>query len=267
MSKVLCVADHSQLEPRLMAHFSQDPAMLAVYAPGGVGDIYLDMASGVFGTPHIEVSKSQRGVSKVLVLGMGYGAQGSRIGSILTVNGYPTTAEVGAGYLDALEEHYPVFFAWREEVIARVHRTGYVETLGGRHRRLKAQFVDRRNWKNIKYGERQAVNAIIQGSAADIVRHNMVSIGHDTLLRHFALLAQVHDELIWEVEESLVTPEDLELIKWHGEVGHGYDLRVPLGFDPQLGVSWHEAKEGSPLLDVPDELVLNDESLDYEEAH
>lgn len=246
-----------------MAHYSQDPAMLAVYQPGGVGDVYLDMAAGVFGVSHDQVEKHQRNVSKVLVLGMGYGAQGDKIGSILTVNGFPTTKYEGAGYLDALEGYYPRFFEWREEVIARVHIDGYITTIGGRHRRLKAQFADRRNWKNVKYGERQAVNAVIQGSAADIVRDNMVSISADPGLTHFQLLAQVHDELIWEVEREEATLEQLERIKFIGEHPK-YQLRVPLGFDPQLGVSWHEAKEGSPLqLEVPEDLL--EETLDYAE--
>lgn len=264
MTDTLCVADYSQLEPRLMAHFSRDPRMLAIYE-NGEGDIYADMAAGIFGS---NWTKQHRTICKVLVLAMGYGAGDKKVGAILTVNGTPTDVETGAAYVAELRGLYVVFFEWREAVIARVKRTGYVQTIGGRHRRLKAQFVDRRNWKNIGYGERQAVNAIIQGSAADVVRRTMVHTNADPRLMHFRLLAQVHDELIWQVDRDQVRDEDLKLIKWHGEQGHGYDLSVPLGFDPQLGESWHEGKEGTPLiLELPEDMQDDPSTLDYEEAH
>lgn len=263
MSSTLCVADYSQLEPRLMAHYSGDPRMVAIYEEGGEGDIYADMAQGIFGSSW---TKEHRQICKTLVLAMGYGAGDKKVGSILTVNGTPTDTVTGAAYVAQLRETYPTFFAWREQVIAMVHKTGYVETIGGTHRRLKAQFVDRRNWKNIGYGERQAVNAIIQGSAADIVRRTMVHTNADARLAHFQLLAQVHDELLWQVLRELVTAEDLGYIKWHGEVGHGYELRVPLVFDPQLGDSWHEGKEGAPLvLELPEDMEDDSVTLDYEE--
>ena len=261
LERCLVVADYGQLEPRLMAHFSQDPRMLSIYVDGA-GDIYADMAAGIFGDAW---TKDHRGICKTLVLAMGYGAGDKKVGSILTVNGYPTDTATGAAYVSELRGLYYVFFEWREQVIARVKTTGYVQTIGGRHRRLKAQFQDRRNWKNVGYGERQAVNAIIQGSAADIVRRTMVNISHDTLLRHFSLLAQVHDELVWEVEAAhLVTDKLLKRLQWHGEENHGYALEVPLDFAPQVGVSWHEAKEGAPL-ELPEDMEEDDVTLDFEE--
>jgi DNA polymerase-1 len=238
--------------------------MLSIYDEGGAGDIYADMAHGIFGDMW---NKSHRNICKILVLAMGYGAGDKKVGQILTVNGTPTDTATGAAYVAELRGLYVVFFDWREQVIRDVHRTGYVRTIGGRHRRLKAQFVDRRNWKNVGYGERQAVNAIIQGSAADVVRRCMVHVNADPRLRHFELLAQVHDELIWQVQEELITPDDLPLLKWHGEIGHGYDLSVPLGFDPQLGASWHEGKEGEPLvLELPEDMEDDSLSLDFEEV-
>lgn len=260
----ICVADYGQLEPRLMAHFSQDPKLLEVYR-SGAGDVYADMAYGIFGEGW---TKDHRQICKTLVLAMGYGAGDKKVGVILTINGLPTDTETGAGYVRELRGHYNVFFDWREETIAQVHRDGYVTTIGGRRRRLKAQFADKRNWKNIGYGERQAVNAIIQGSAADIVRRTMVHTSADARLVDFSLLAQVHDELLWQVLREKATAEALALIKWHGEVGHGFDLSVPMAFDPQLGESWHEGKEGTPLvLELPEEWEGEDESLEYAEVH
>ncbi len=255
----LVVADYSQLEPRLMAHFSQDPRMVAIYEEGGAGDIYAAMAEGIFGA---DWTKEHRNICKVLVLAMGYGAGDKKVGLILTVNGTPTSADTGAAYVRELRGLYHVFFEWRESIIKRVKETGFVTTIGGSHRRLKAQFVDRRNWKNVGYGERQAVNAIIQGSAADVVRRTMVACGTDVSLADLRLLAQIHDELIWEGHAS---QEQLDRIKYHGELGHGYKLRVPLGFDPVAGASWHEGKE--PLvLELPDELADDDATLDFEEV-
>lgn len=260
MTRCLVVADYSQIEPRLMAHYSQDPRLMAVYAEGD-GDVYADMAHGIFGPSW---NKGHRQVCKVLVLAMGYGAGDKKVGSILTVNGTPTTAEVGAEYVRQLRETYPVFFDWREQVIARVHKTGYVQTIGGRHRRLKAQFADRRNWKNIGYGERQAVNAIIQGSAGDIVRRTMINMSADARLAALRLLLQVHDELVWQAPREQVTAEVLALVRWYGEEGHGYSLRVPLSFDPLVGDSWHEAKEGAPL-ELPEDMVDDIVSIDFED--
>lgn len=261
-SRILVVGDYGQLEPRLMAHFSQDPNMLAIYAPGGHGDIYRDMASRMFGVPFDEVTKDQRGMQKVNVLAMGYGAHAKKVGSILTVNGYPTTQDVGAAYVAEIVGMYGVFFEWREQVITRVKKTGYVETLGGRHRRLKAQFADRRNWKNIGYGERQAVNAIIQGSAGDIVRRVMIAASR--LFPELALLIQVHDELVWEALRAAVTDELLARLQKCGEEGHGFKFRVPLSFEPHVGISWYEAKEGFAL-ELPDGWAEEDESVEYEE--
>lgn len=264
MSDCLCVADYGQLEPRLMSHWSEDPRLMAVYMPGGSGDVYVDMAEGIFG----ESNKERRNICKTLVLAMGYGAGDKKVGTILTINGYPTDMATGSAYVSSLRETYPTFFSWREDIIADVHRKGYVTTIGGRRRRLKAQFADRRNHKLIGYGERQAVNAIIQGSAADIVRRTMVHTSSDPLLMDFRLLAQVHDELVWEVDRDKATQDKLDLIKWHGEYGHGYELRVPMVFDPQLGASWHEGKEGTPLiLEVPEGWERDSESVEYEEVH
>ncbi len=252
----LVVGDYSQLEPRLMAHFSLDPFLLDVYRGGK--DIYRELAARVFGVRVADVSDEQRGIAKVLVLAMGYGAGPSKVAEILTINGYLTATDVATGYLRELQALVHTFFEWRESVIARVKRQGYVQTIGGRHRRLKAAFVDRRNWKNVGYGERQAVNAIVQGSAGDIVRRVMVRGRWQDEQR---LLAQVHDELVWEWL-ALYRPseEQLAYIRSVGETAHGYQLHVPLVFEPYVCDSWADKGRG---IEVPDD--LNEESIDYDE--
>ena len=258
----LVVGDYSQLEPRLMAHFSFDPVLLDVYTKGK--DIYLVTAEGIFGGTY-DKDSTERGIAKTLVLAMGYGAGPGKVAQILTVNGFPTTEDTAKDYLRELQSLYGVFFAWREEVIRRVKVKGYVTTIGGRHRRLKAAFKDRRNWKLVGYGERQAVNAVVQGSAGDIVRRVMVAqdCGEWKQLR---LLAQVHDELVWEspVLHQLRPKEQqgtLAGLRDLAENQHGFKLNVPLLFEPLLCKSW--ADKGTGMV-VPED--LNEETTGYEES-
>ena len=247
--KLLVVGDYSQLEPRLMAHSSGDERLIETYMPGGSGDVYVDMARGVFGEQ--DVSKEHRDICKTLMLGMSYGAGDRKVGMILTINGYPTSVEVGAEYVAKLRTTYPHFFKWRDEVIQEAHLRGYVCTLSGHRRRLAMNFRERQNYKLVGYGERQAVNAIIQGSAADIVRRVMVRSA--PLFPEMKLLAQVHDELVWEVDMA-PSVHRLDELAAFGATGHGFDLRVPLVFEPHVGDSWYAGKEGSSETD-----------LDYEE--
>jgi DNA polymerase I-like protein with 3'-5' exonuclease and polymerase domains len=250
----LVVGDYSQLEPRLAAHFSEDPRLLSVYREAR--DAYVDLAEGIFGHS-VEKHDPERGVAKVLLLAMNYGAYEKKVAQILTINGFPTEVDRAREYLEEMQRYYRRFFAWREAVIARVKVRGYVQTIGGRHRRLKAAFADRKNWKNVGYGERQAVNAIIQGSAGDIVRRVMVNGNWQHEQR---LLAQVHDELVWEWDGVAdPAPGQLAHIGDVGATQHGFGLNVPLVFEPHFGHSWYAAKEG-----VVEELD-DQSSIDFEE--
>lgn len=254
----LIVGDYSQLEPRLMAHFSQDPFLVMVYREGL--DIYREIASRIFGVDVDDVDDEQRGIAKTLVLAMGYGAGAKKVAEILTINGYPTDGVTAKGYLLELHDIVSVFFEWREQVITRVKRTGYVQTIGGRHRRLKAAFQDRRNFKNIGYGERQAVNAVVQGSAGDVVRRVMVAArrAYPTL----SLLAQVHDELLWETPDSPYNVHEniLHELRDLAQDGHGYELNVPLKFEPVFAENWSQKGTG---IELPED--MEDASHDFEE--
>lgn len=255
----LVVGDYSQLEPRLMAHFSCDPLLVDVYTTGK--DIYLETARGIFGRDDLTHESTERGIAKTLVLAMGYGAGPFKVAQILTVNGFPTTEDQAKGYLRELQSLYATFFSWREAVISRVKQRGYVTTLGGRHRRLKAAFADRRNFKNIGYGSRQAVNAVVQGSAGDIVRAAMIATVRE--FPHLTLMAQVHDELVWEAPswgDSIDWDVTLAEVRHTAETAHAFDLRVPLVFEPHRGTSWFAAKEG---IELPED--MNEESDGYEE--
>jgi len=246
----LVVGDYSQLEPRLMAHFSGDPVLLDTYRTGK--DIYLVTAEGIFGRK-FEKDDPERQVCKTLILALGYGAGPDKLAQILTINGHPTDSETAVGYLRELGRLYRRFFDWKEAVVASVHDKGYVKTLAGRHRRLRRAFKDRTNWRAIGYGERQAVNAIIQGSAGDIVRRAMLRMADTTALN---LLAQVHDELVWDYDPAdfgMGPPDGMFLsqVKKACEEYTGFDLRVPLIFEPFVVNSW--AEKGGVTIELPDD--------------
>jgi DNA polymerase-1 len=224
----LVVADFSQLEPRLFAHFSEDEELLNVYIRGA--DIYLKTAAAIFGKMEYTVSPAEREIAKTIVLGMGYGARARKLAEILSVGGHPTTQRQAAKYLDALYHAYPRFFEWKEEVVEQAYRSGYVTTLAGRRRHIT--FGGDGGWR----AERQAVNSVIQGSAADIVNETMLQISQIPSVQQ---LIQVHDEVVCEVVSE---PVDIAAIQKAGEVGHGFKLSVPLVFEPVRCTTWAEGK-------------------------
>lgn len=252
----LIIGDYSQLEPRLMAHFSQDPNLLDIYRSGK--DLYIEMAHAVLGE-WVEKGDPRRQMMKTYVLGLGYGAMEKTLQRTLALNGFWMELEEVKFHLGNLREWLGVFFDWREGVIRHVHQKGYVRTLSGRHRRLRAAFKDRHNWRMVGYGERQAVNAIIQGSAGDIVNRAMVAWAKSPLTEFTRLLLQVHDELGWDylpeevgVGAYQLPPDDLlDELRDIGENQHGFDLSVPMVFEPSFCNSWAE-KGGKPVF-VEDE--------------
>lgn len=221
----LIISDFSQLEPRIMAHRSQDPKLLAVYRGGG--DIYKTTATSVFGDKYHQVSAMHREICKTLVLSMGYGAQARKVAEILSVAGFPTTQKEAQHYLDGLRATYPTFFEWREATIQSARETGYITTLAGRKRHIGFDDMESA-WK----AERQAVNSDIQGSAADIVNATMLEVNELDLIQ---MLVQVHDELVMEYFGEVVP---LAEIQYAGEHGHGFELSVPLVFEPAIVENW-----------------------------
>jgi DNA polymerase I-like protein with 3'-5' exonuclease and polymerase domains len=243
--KLLVVGDYDQLEMRLMAHFSEDRHMMRVFREGH--DPHLITAQGIFGQG-IDPDGEERGIGKTLNFAMGYGAGPKKVAQVLSLAGYPTDKETAVGYLAEMSRFYRGFFAWKKQVMDRAKRTGNVGTIGGTRRRLRAAFKDTANWKMVGYGERQAVNAIVQGSAADIIRRVMVAVEYKFEELH--LLAQVHDELVWEVLPSLWDPAVAGDLQYAAENWHGFDLRVPLVFEPHAGETWAAAKDGAELAEL-----------------
>jgi DNA polymerase-1 len=240
--------DYGQLEPRLMAHFSGDPVLTDIYQNGK--DIYLETARLVFGRDFTPDSPERR-VMKTYVLALGYGSGPTTLRRSLAEAGFFFPQHEVDDTYERLTKVYAVLFAWKDDVIADAENEGYVETLSGHRRHFggMSRNVSRRGrvatpapggysrtWREQGQDERQAVNAVIQGSAADIVARSMMRVP-------LPLLVQVHDELLWEVPAGSVTHEHLSEVRSICERGHGFDLRVPLEFVPKVIPTWAEGKD------------------------
>jgi DNA polymerase I-like protein with 3'-5' exonuclease and polymerase domains len=246
--KVLVVGDYDQLEMRLMAHFSGDRELTRTFREGL--DPHLVTAQAIFGMG-IDPHGDERDIGKTLNYAMGYGAGPKKVAQVLSLAGYPTAKDVAQGYLAELARFLRGYFKWKQEVQAKAKRTGNVRTIGGGRRRLRAAFKDTANWKLVGYGERQAVNAIIQGSAADILRRAMVA-WDEGWGEELPMVAQVHDEVVFEATTTTAAPL-LSTVEHVFQKGHGFDLKVPLLFDPHIGDSWAAAKEGPDLAELFEE--------------
>jgi DNA polymerase I-like protein with 3'-5' exonuclease and polymerase domains len=255
----LLVADFGQLEPRILASLSGDPVSLDIFRTGQ--DMYQVIANLIMGH---DADHEERTFIKTAKLGSQYGARERKLAAILSLNGFPTTLDRAGEILDELASIFRVEEAWKREVSAAAADRGYIVTLAGRHRRLKLAFEDRSNWKAVKRGERQAVNAYMQGGAADIVKHTMMDIAADEwLTRLIRMLAQVHDELVFDAFHPEADPplarDVAEAVRAHGEYqATRFGLQVPLVFEPAFGSNWYEAKEGdkvdlSPLFEEDEE--------------
>ena len=242
------IGDHSQLENRFMAHFSQDPVLLDIYRRGL--DIHSVTAERIFGKPAPKGSV-ERDVGKTAGYAMGYGAGWQKLAQIMAINGHWMPEDKVKEFLNLLEDSYEVFFRWKRHVQREAKRVGYVKTIGGRYRRLRYAYGSQ-VWKVRSKADRQAVNSIIQGSAADILRRNMIHTQSQPVM----LLNQIHDELIWE------WPDDPVWREAHGstitkELQHicenpGFDMTIPLEFEPKFVSSWAEKETGGALM-LPDE--------------
>jgi DNA polymerase I-like protein with 3'-5' exonuclease and polymerase domains len=227
--------DFSMLEPRIMAHLSQDPELLRIFRGGH--DIYLETARMVFGRD-FDKDSPERSLMKTYVLAMGYGAKALKLQETLAIAGFFVPLTEVQDTLDELMRVYARFFQWKEEVIGRATRDRYVLTIGG-HKRHLGRDTNAKGWRDIGTGARQAVNSEIQGSAADIVNDLMIEAVKRLPLR---LLVQVHDELLFQArpwEAAARVLQELQQMAEHGR----YRLSVPLKFQPRIVHSWAEGKD------------------------
>jgi DNA polymerase I-like protein with 3'-5' exonuclease and polymerase domains len=223
----LVVGDYDQLEMRIMAHYSQDPNLLKIFRTGA--DPHAITAQAIFGR---NIDEGQRDVGKTVNYALGYGAGPRKLAHVLSLGGYPTTWDTAIEYIKETQDFYARLYEWRDEVIEQAKEQGHIKTLGGRVRHLQGSFSTTR-WTKGDYGSRQAVNAKIQGSAADILQRVMMRTDWNDLW----LICQVHDELVWEWERR-PSRETLASLQAIAEAGHGYRLTLPLSFSPHVVSSW-----------------------------
>ena len=227
----LLAADYSQIELRVIAALSEEETMIEAFKNGE--DIHASTASKVFNVPLNEVTREQRGNAKTVNFGIIYGVSAFGLSNQTDLN--RTEAKE---LIDTYYETYPKLKAYISKQVDFARDNGYVETVLGRRRYLKD--INSRNAVVRGAAERNAVNAPIQGSAADIIKIAMIKI-HDKLQRgnyKTKMLLQVHDELVFDVFKP-----ELETIKTlvKNEMESAYKLEVPLDVDLDIGDNWLEA--------------------------
>lgn len=227
---VFISADYSQIELRIMAHLSNDPGLLKAFNANE--DIHRFTASQVLGVPLAEVTFEQRRSAKAINFGLIYGMSAFGLAKQLDVD-----RSSAAAYMEQYFERYPGVKAYMENTRKQAEETGYVETIFGRRLYLpdiRAKHIGRK-----RAAERTAINAPMQGTAADIIKKAMIAL-HEKLgvQDDIKMLLQVHDELVFEVKQEKVE-EAKAIIKDCME--NTVKLSVPLVVDIGVGNNWDEA--------------------------
>ncbi|MBT2144419.1 MULTISPECIES: DNA polymerase I [unclassified Rhodanobacter] len=223
-------ADYSQIELRIMAHLSGDEGLLRAFHEGG--DIHRATAAEVFGLKPEEVSANQRRAAKAINFGLMYGMSAFGLARQLGVD----RGEAG-DYMARYFARYPGVHAFMEATREQAHRDGYVETIFGR--RLYLENLTSRNQGLRQGAERAAVNAPMQGSAADIIKRAMIAVAAWLKDRDDAhMLMQVHDELVFEVRADAVDVVRAAVVE---RMSGAAELAVPLLVDVGVGANWDEA--------------------------
>src|SRR5882757_6965062 len=227
----LVAADYSQIELRIMAHLSGDASLLRAFAEDR--DVHQATAAEVFGIAPDAVSADQRRSAKAINFGLMYG---------MSAFGLARQLGIGRGdaqkYMDLYFERYPGVRRYMEETRRKARETGYVETVFGR--RLYLPEIQSRNAALRQYAERSAINAPMQGTAADIIKRAMIEV--DSWLGSSRvparLIMQVHDELVLEVQDEAV---DSLVGQIRTHMVRAADLSIPLKVDVGVGRNWDEA--------------------------
>ena len=229
---VLLTADYSQVELRMLAHFSDDEELTKAFKEGL--DIHSYVASQVFGVPLEDVTADQRRVAKTVNFGIIYGQSAFGLARTLRI----PQAEAAA-FISTYKERYTGLERFLKACIAEAEDLGYVTTIMGRRRTIDEIRSRNRNLRNL--GERLAINTVIQGSAADLIKVAMINL-HERLARlepDARLLIQVHDELVLEAPKSRA---DEVLAHTVDTMTTAIALRVPLKVDAAIGPNWLASK-------------------------
>jgi DNA polymerase-1 len=229
---VLLTADYSQIELRLLAHLSADPAFVEAFGRGG--DIHRQTAALIFGVSQEQVTPEMRARAKTINFATIYGQ-----GPFALARQLGITLEEAKEFIRSYFQRFAGVRAWLDRTVVEAREKGYVETLFGRRRYVPE--LQNKSFNVRAFGERTATNSPLQGSAADLIKLAMIRIA--AALRADGLrtrmLLQVHDELVFEVPDA-EQGSAKELVKRHME--RAANLRVPLVVSLGVGKNWVEAK-------------------------
>jgi DNA polymerase I len=229
----LLAADYSQIELRILAHFCDDERLAEAFARDE--DIHARVASQVNGVPLEQVTAAMRREAKAVNFGVIYGQSAYGLGRALGIE-----QEAAQRFIDGYFEGYPRIEEFLEQVLAECAKTGYVKTILGRRRAIQGVRPNAGRQRNL--AERTAINTVIQGSAADLIKLAMIAIkrrltGEDLPAR---MLLQIHDELIFEVPSQNL-PSLAALVSQ--EMVGVWKLKVPLKVDLKAGSNWADAEK------------------------
>ena len=224
-------ADYSQIELRIMAHISGDESLLAAFARGD--DIHRATAAEVFGVTPIEVSADQRRIAKVINFGLIYGMSAFGLASNLGI-----TRDAAKLYIDRYFARYPGVARYMDETRMDAKARGFVETVFGR--RLWLPEINGGNGPRRQAAERAAINAPMQGTAADLIKLSMIAVEKwlDETAMRTKMIMQVHDELVLEVPDDELGEVRKRLPELMCSVA---SLKVPLVAEVGVGANWEEA--------------------------
>ena len=229
--RMLLAADYSQIELRIMAHLSADQGLVSAFADDL--DIHRATAAEVFGMALDDVTADQRRSAKAINFGLMYGMSAFGLGKQLGIpRGEAQT------YIDLYFDRYPGVKAFMDEIKERARSAGYVETLFGR--RLYLPEINDRNAQRRQYAERSAINAPMQGTAADIIKKAMIAVHRwiEDEKPPARMIMQVHDELVFEVDENECDAVRDRIV---GLMSRAAELSVTLKVDAGAGRNWDEA--------------------------
>ncbi len=239
----LIAADYSQIELRVLAHYTKDEALIAAFERDD--DIHALVASGVYSVPLAEVSSAQRRVAKAVNFGIIYGQSPFGLARALDLE-----QSVAAQYIDAYVRGYPGVERWMTEVLRDCAKQGFVTTILGRRRAISGvrepneqilQLAPSHHSRQKNLSERTAINTVIQGSAADLIKLAMLAIYRRLRAekRRSRMLLQIHDELVFESPPDEIDAVSQMIVE---EMARVMDLRVPLRVDLNTGSNWAECE-------------------------
>ncbi len=229
--KRILAVDYSQIELRIMAHLSGDESLLRAFREGV--DVHAATAAEVFGGTPESVTRDQRRAAKAINFGLIYGMSAFGLARQLKISNKEAQA-----YVDLYFARYPGVKRYMDETRERARQQGYVETVYGR--RLYLPEIDSRNPQRRNYAERTAINAPMQGTAADIIKMAMIDVHHWLQEKQppALMIMQVHDELVFEVDAGKVDEIAAEVSRRMASVA---SLKVPLVAEAGSGMNWDEA--------------------------